>query len=247
MSKERIQKVLARTGLASRRKIEEWIKTGRVVVNGKPAEIGQSIGHKDQVEVDGELIECAFDHDRTRVLLYHKPEGQICTRDDPEGRETVFEHLPHLKSGRWISVGRLDINTSGVLLFTNDGDLANQLMHPSSTIEREYAVRILGEVTDDMANRLTQGIKLEDGKARFEHIVFQGGEGANRWYHVVTMEGRQRVVRRLFEAVELRVSRLIRVRFGPLALPSTLRTKRWLELTDENIEDLRLFLAADVE
>ncbi len=243
--KEKIQKVLARAGIASRRKIEEWIAAGRVVVNGEAAHVGQRVSHKDKIEVDGQLVGDAFEQDQTRVLLYHKPEGQICTRDDPEGRETVFNYLPRLQTGRWISVGRLDINTSGLLLFTNDGELANQLMHPSSEIEREYAVRVMGEVTEDMAVSLTNGIELDDGPARFEHIISQGGGGVNRWYHVVTMEGRHRVVRRLFEAVGLRVSRLTRVRFGPFGLPREVRPKRWMELDESTIEELRLFLLAD--
>ncbi len=240
---ERIQKVLARTGLGSRRLMEEWIKQGRIKVNGEVAALGQSISEDDEVEVNGQKVACDFYQNKPRVLLYHKPEGEICTRSDPEGRKTVFVNLPRLKQGRWISVGRLDINTAGVLLFTNDGELANQLMHPSSGLEREYAVRVLGEVSQEQAVALTNGVELDDGPARFEHIMSQGGEGANRWYHVVTMEGRNRVVRRLIEAVGLTVSRLIRVRFGPLVLPSTLRASKWMELSDEDIEGIRLFVA----
>lgn len=240
---ERIQKVLAQLGLGSRRTIESWIKQGRVVVNGEVATLGQSLQPDDAVVVDGKKVKLSEHESPARVLLYHKPEGEICTRSDPEGRKTVFEKLPRLHQGRWISIGRLDLNTSGLLLFTNDGELANQLMHPSSMMEREYAVRILGEVTDEQAVALTNGVELDDGPARFEHIVSQGGEGVNRWYHVVTMEGRNRVVRRLFEALEMTVSRLIRVRFGPMVLPGLLKGGRWLELTDENIEDLRLYLA----
>lgn len=239
---ERIQKVLARTGLGSRRAIEQWIKQGRVVVNGEAATIGQSISKDDRVEVNGKLVNCSFYTDKARVLVYHKPEGEICTRQDPEGRKTVYDRLPRLSQGRWVSVGRLDINTSGVLIFTNDGDLANTLMHPSSLMEREYAVRILGEVSEEQAVAMTNGVELDDGPARFEHIMSQGGSGVNKWYHVVTMEGRNRVVRRLFEAMDLRVSRLIRVRFGPLVLPSALRVGRWLELDDEDIQALRLYL-----
>lgn len=240
---ERIQKVLARTGLGSRRAIEQWVKQGRVVVNGETATIGQSITADDSVEVNGKRVDCAFYTDKTRILIYHKPEGEICTRQDPEGRKTVYDRLPRLSQGRWVSVGRLDLNTSGLLIFTNDGDLANVLMHPSSVMEREYAVRILGEVSEEQAVAMTNGIELDDGPARFEHIVSQGGTGVNKWYHVVTMEGRNRVVRRLFEAMDLRVSRLIRVRFGPLVLPSALKVGRWLELDQEDIEALRLYIA----
>lgn len=239
---ERIQKVLARTGLASRRTIENWIREGRIEVNGQLAVLGQIIHQTDEVKLDGEWLADCFFSPKRRLLLYYKPEGEICSHDDPEGRPTVYDDLPKLRVGKWISVGRLDINTLGLLLLTNDGELAHQLMHPSFGIEREYAVRVRGEVSEAMALAMTQGVQLEEGLVRFEHILSQGGEGANRWYHVVLMEGRQRVVRRLFETQGLVVSRLIRVRFGPLILPSLLDVGQTIELSESDITDLLSFL-----
>jgi len=227
---EKIQKVLSRVGIASRRSIEAWIKDGRISVNGKLAKIGQRVTEKDRISVDGEPVFVDSEKEATRVILYHKPAGEISTRSDPEGRPTVFDALPKLFQGRWISVGRLDINTSGLLLFTNDGELANRLMHPSNGLEREYAVRVLGIVTNEILDRLVKGVRLEDGNARFEDIVVSGGKGANRWYHVVVMEGRNRLVRRLWESQGLKVSRLKRVRFGPIFLEASLRQGHWREL-----------------
>ena len=239
-SGERIQKVLAAAGLGSRREIETWISAGRVTLNGRPAKLGDRIGPEDRVSVDGRPVKALErgGETRRRVILYHKPEGELTTRKDPEGRPTVFEALPRLRGSRWVSVGRLDTNTSGLLIFTNDGALANKLMHPSSEIEREYAVRVLGQVSDEQIMLLQRGVKLEDGMAAFDEIREAGGEGANHWYHVTLKEGRNREVRRLWEAVGLTVSRLIRVRFGALALPRDLPRGSWRDATDEEIAGL---------
>ena len=226
-------------GLGSRRGIEEWIKEGRIQINGKTAQLGDRMSLTDQVLLDGEPVRMTRDKQKTRVIIYHKPEGEICTASDPEGRRSVFESLPPLDSGRWISVGRLDFNTSGLLLFTNDGDLAHQLMHPSGHMPREYAVRILGNVTQEMVKNLTHGVELEDGKARFEDIVESGGTGSNSWFHVVVMQGRNRIVRRLWESQGVRVSRLQRVRFGPIFLERSLRQGNCKDLTDGQINRLR--------
>jgi 23S rRNA pseudouridine2605 synthase len=231
---ERLQKVLANAGLGSRREIEEWIRAGRVKVDGRVAQLGDRVSAEAQISVDGRRVGQRRLHTAERyVIMYNKPEGEIVSRDDPEGRDTVFAHLPRLHGGRWIAVGRLDVNSAGLLLFTNDGELANRLMHPRQQIEREYAVRVLGEVTEEMLQRLVQGVELEDGPARCEEIVFSGGEGANRWFHLVIMEGRNREVRRLWEAVGAKVNRLKRVRFGPIILDSSVKAGQWRELTAE--------------
>lgn len=230
---EKLQKILARAGLGSRRQIERWIEEGRLTVDGRPAYLGQRIVPWQSVALDGRLVPLERLVPKSRVLLYHKPEGEVCTRTDPEGRPTVFERLPPLRAGRWIAIGRLDVNSSGLLLFTDDGELAHRLMHPSSRIEREYAVRVFGEVDNAMLARLIEGVQLEDGPARFESVRFAGGSGANRWYHVVLKEGRKREVRRLWEALGVRVSRLIRVRYGPVRLPRRLRLGKWMELDRE--------------
>ncbi|WP_345794855.1 23S rRNA pseudouridine(2605) synthase RluB [Thauera sp. JM12B12] len=229
---ERLQKVLAQAGVASRREIEEWVVAGRISVNGLPASLGQKIGPGDRVKVNGKLIPLRFTQRSPRVLIYHKPEGEIVSRDDPEGRPTVFERLPLLRKGRWLAVGRLDFNTSGLLLFTNDGDLANKLMHPRYELEREYAVRILGELNEEQAKSLTEGIQLEDGPAKFNLLRDEGGEGANHWYRVTISEGRNREVRRMFEAVGLTVSRLMRVRYGSVELPARLKRGMWMEMPE---------------
>lgn len=235
---EKIQKVLANAGLGSRRQIESWISEGRISVNGATAKLGDRITLQDKVRVDGRDVLLAKTQSKTRVLLYHKPEGEICSRSDPEGRATVFDRLPLLRNGRWISVGRLDFNTSGVLLLTNDGELANKLMHPSAEIEREYAVRVQGAVSTGMLTRLRKGVNLEDGPGHFEQIKDAGGEGSNHWYHVLVKEGRNRFVRRLWESQGVKVSRLIRIRFGDLTLPRLLRRGRWMELETEEINML---------
>ena len=239
MNDEKLQKVLARSGLGSRREMERWIEAGRIVVNGETATLGDRISARDEVEVDGRPQKMVFDRDsERRVLIYNKPLGEVSTRHDPEGRATVFDHLPPLKQGRWIAVGRLDINTSGLLLFTTDGELANNLMHPSANIDREYAVRILGEVDDPMIDRLKQGVLLDDGMARFTDVQYFDGEGANKWYHVCVMEGRNREVRRLWESQGVQVSRLKRVRYGPFFMSSEVKAGHWKELTQKEINML---------
>ena len=216
---EKLQKVLARVGLGSRRHMEQAIVDGRVSVNGKLATLGDRIEDGAELRVDGRLVQFTVESEmRRRVLIYYKPEGEICSRQDPEGRPTVFDRLPPLKGERWVMVGRLDVNSSGLLLFTTDGELANRLMHPSSEIEREYAVRVMGEITKEIRENLTTGVELDDGPAKFERMSELGGEGINRWWQVVVKEGRNREVRRLFESQDLKVSRLIRVRYGPILL-----------------------------
>ncbi len=235
---EKIQKILANAGLGSRRQIETWITDKRISVNGITAKLGDRIEGTERVCVDGREVKLVKSKTKkSRILLYHKPEGEICSRSDPEGRPTVFDHLPLLRNGRWITVGRLDFNTSGILLLTNDGALANRLMHPSSEIEREYAVRILGEVSPNTLTKLRKGVKLEDGYAQFHTVTDAGGEGRNHWYHVIVKEGRNRLVRRLWESQDVTVSRLIRIRFGSLTLPRSVRRGKWLELEPEEVLD----------
>lgn len=228
---ERLQKVLARCGHGSRREIEGWIRAGRVTVNGATAELGQRVGLCDRIRVDGRVLTLNAPN-RPQTLIYHKPEGELTSRRDPQGRPLVFDRLPPPRAGRWIAVGRLDINTSGLLLLTNDGHLAERLMHPRSGIEREYAVRVFGDVDALLLERLREGVMLEDGIARFTAVAPAGGTGANTWYHVVIDEGRSREVRRLWESQGLKVSRLIRVRYGPVVLPPGLRAGRFQALTD---------------
>ena len=235
---ERLQKFLARMGLGSRRQIEDWIRQGRITVNGVPAQLGASVNGAEKIGIDGKLIQVRAFGQQRRVLAYYKPVGEIASRHDPEGRTTIFEHLPPLRDGRWIVVGRPDLNTQGLLLITNDGELANRLMHPSSQVEREYAVRVLGEVTPDMLKRLREGVPLEDGLARFDEIREAGGDGANHWYHVVLKEGRNREVRRLWESQGVTVSRLTRVRFGPVTLRRGLHPGHWDELDEERMTEL---------
>lgn len=232
---ERLQKFLARAGLGSRRQIEDWVRQGRITVNGVAAQLGAQVGAADNIQIDGKRVSVRADRQRRRVLAYYKPVGEMTTRSDPEGRPTIFERLPPLRDGRWIAVGRLDLTTQGLLLVTNDGELANRLMHPSSQIEREYAVRVLGEVVPEMLKRLREGVTLEDGVARFDDLREAGGEGANRWYHVVLREGRNREVRRLWESQGVTVSRLTRVRYGPVALRRGLHPGRWDELDETQI------------
>lgn len=244
-AKERLQKVLADAGLGSRREIEDWIRAGRIKVNGRVAELGLRVGHADTILLDGRPVGGGrVSQPKRYAVLYNKPEGEVVSRNDPQGRPSVFSRLPKLTRGRWISIGRLDINSAGLLLFTSDGELANRLMHPRRQIEREYAARVLGEVTDDMLKRLVNGVTLEDGPARCEEITRSGGEGANRWYHLVIMEGRKREVRRLWEAVGARVSRLKRVRFGPVILNSAVKAGQWREL--DAAEQAGLLAMADL-
>jgi 23S rRNA pseudouridine2605 synthase len=238
----KLHKVLAEAGLGSRRDMEELIIAGRVSVNGEPAHIGQRILPTDAVRINGKLLQRRVNNNKPpRVLVYHKPAGEIVSADDPEGRPSVFDRLPTMKTGKWLAVGRLDFNTEGLLLFTNSGDLANRLMHPRYNIDREYAVRTLGELEEGMRQKLLAGVELDDGTASFTKIADGGGEGVNRWYRVVIGEGRNREVRRMFEAVGLTVSRLIRTRYGAMTLPSGLKRGRWEEL-EEN--DVRNFLDA---
>ena len=235
---EKLQKVLARAGQGSRREMENRIREGRVLVNGEVATLGDRVSLTDSITIDGYAIVATQAGENRRVIIYNKPEGEVCTRKDPEGRPTVFDKLPKLRGERWIAVGRLDINTSGLLLFTTDGELANRLMHPSTEIDREYLVRVMGEVTDENLATLKKGVNLEDGVARFTDIVDGGGEGINRWFYVCVMEGRNREVRRLWESQGLKVNRLKRVRFGPIFLPSKAKVGRWVEMEDVDVNSL---------
>ena len=246
MQGERLQKVLANAGFGSRREIERQIADGRIRINGRIALLGDRVTRQDRISIGHRRVGAwQLDKIEQQVIAYNKPQGELVTRADPQGRATIFKHLPKLKKGRWIAVGRLDINTSGLLLLTTDGDLANNLMHPSNQIEREYAVRVQGEVTAEMLKQLVTGVLLDDGHARFEDIVESGGKGTNHWFHVVIMEGRKREVRRLWEAVGARVSRLKRVRFGPVMLDQRLLVGRWRELTPQ--ESVALYLLAGLK
>jgi 23S rRNA pseudouridine2605 synthase len=235
---ERLHKLLAQSGVGSRREMEVLIGDGRVSVNGEPAHIGQSVSPGDRIKVNGKLVHLKFSNRLPRVIIYHKQEGEIVSRDDPDHRPTVFTSLPRMSGGRWVAVGRLDFNTSGLLLFTTSGDLANRLMHPRYNLVREYAVRILGELPDDARQRLLNGIELEDGPAQFSTFQEAGGEGVNHWYRVSLFEGRNREVRRMFEAVGAVVSRLMRVRYGPFVLPPNLKRGQVLELRDAEVQKL---------
>ncbi|HEX6317926.1 MAG TPA: pseudouridine synthase [Burkholderiales bacterium] len=224
---ERVQKRLAAAGLGSRREIEKWIAAGRVTVNGTLAELGARAGPDDRIEVDGKPV-TREQAAAPRVLLYHKPVGELVTRSDPKGRRTVFESLP---PGRWVAVGRLDLNSSGLLLLTDSGELANRLMHPRYGLEREYAARVRGELRPDEQKQLLEGVPIDGEPARFERIeTYREGEGSNRWYRVVLTEGRNREVRRLFEALGHPVSKLVRLRYGPVELPGDLAPGRWRQL-----------------
>ncbi len=237
--KVRLQKLLSRAGYGSRREIEGWIADGRVRVNGRVARLGDRASAADELRIDGRPVSRKrMARSETRIILYNKPEGELVTRNDPEGRPTVFQRLPRLPSGRWIPVGRLDINSSGLLLLTTDGELANRLMHPSNRVEREYAVRVNGRITDEDVRELVTGIQLDDGPARFEDVVDVGGDGANHWFHVVIVEGRKREVRRMWEALGFLVSRLIRVRYGPIRLGARLKPGRWRELDKDEFKQL---------
>ena len=235
---QRLHKLMALAGFGSRRDMEELIASGRVTVNGAPASIGQGVTQHDVVRLDSRPLRLPFEAELPQILIYHKPEGEIVSQDDPEGRASVFDKLPRIKQGKWIAIGRLDMNTSGLLIFTNSGELANRFMHPRYEVEREYAVRIFGELTEGQLLQLTQGIELEDGPAAFDSISPQGGEGANHWYQVVIKEGRIREVRRLFEAFQLPVSRLMRVRFGPVNLPPRVKRGQMLKLDQKQVVDM---------
>jgi len=235
---QKLQKVLAQSGLGSRRAMEELIAAGKVKVNGVPATLGQRVTTEDLIQVGRRQIKFQVTTRLPRVILYHKPEGEIVSRDDPRGRRSVFEKLPAIRSAKWLAVGRLDFNTCGLLIFTTSGELANRLMHPRFEVEREYAVRIFGQLSDEQIQQLRRGVRLSDGEARFELIEPQGGDRRNRWYRVVVREGRNRIVRRMFEALGLTVSRLMRVRFGIVALPPALKRGTWTELKESEIRKL---------
>jgi 23S rRNA pseudouridine2605 synthase len=238
---EKLQKVLANNGIGSRREMEKWIEQGRVSVNGQVATLGDRVELTDQLRVDGNAVSRIKEKSPCRVLMYNKPEGELCSRNDPEGRATVFDRLPAIVGERWIAVGRLDINTSGLLLFTNDGELANRLMHPSHEVEREYAVRVFGEVTPAILRNLCKGVELDDGVAKFNHIHVRPSddESVNQWFNVTLTEGRNREVRRLWESQGVQVSRLIRLRYGNLEMFKRLPQGAWIELDLENLNALR--------
>lgn len=234
---ERLQKILSQAGLGSRREMERWIEQGLVRVNGVLASIGDTVTQVDKISVRGRFIENPLKRSqKTRMLLYNKPVGEVSSRSDPSHKKTVFDRLPRLKQGRWVQVGRLDINTSGLLIFTTNGMLANHLMHPKFELEREYAVRVRGTVTEDCLKALKTGVLLDDGSARFKRIEFHGGEGVNAWYHVVLSEGRNREVRRLWQSQGVEVSRLIRIRYGSLKLPRFLSRGEYKLLSPQEVE-----------
>jgi 23S rRNA pseudouridine2605 synthase len=235
---QRLHKVLAQCGYGSLRGLEELIIAGRITVNRQPAEVGQKVGPNDQIRINGELVRLRFAPPRMRVLLYHKPAGEIVSRADPEGRPTVFDKLPRLGSAKWIAVGRLDFNSEGLLLFTTSGELANRLMHPRYEVEREYSVRVMGTLTPEQERSLLEGVPLDDGMARVTSLSDAGGEGANHWYKLTLPEGRNREVRRLFEALGLMVSRLIRIRYGVIAMPPQLKRGQTVELEHEGLAHL---------
>jgi 23S rRNA pseudouridine2605 synthase len=237
---ERIQKLLAAAGFGSRREIETWISAGRITVRGRAVRLGDRAAPGDAIQLDGKPVELQPASAEPRVIAYHKPVGEVVTRSDPEGRRTVFERLPQLPGRRWVAIGRLDLNSSGLLLFTDSGELANQLMHPRHAIEREYAVRISGALDPETRARLLAGIQLEDGSARFERIeTGEKSAGINRWYRVILREGRNREVRRMFDAVGLQVSRLLRIRMGSVSLAREVKPGHWVELTKAEVETLR--------
>ncbi len=235
---QKLQKVLAQSGLGSRRAMEEVIKAGKVKVNGEPATLGMRVTTEDLIQVGRRQIKFQVTSRLPRVIVYHKIDGEIVSRDDPQGRRSVFEKLPVIRSAKWLAVGRLDFNTGGLLIFTTSGELANRLMHPRFEVEREYAVRLFGSLTPAQVQELKSGVRLSDGEARFEVLEDQGGEGRNRWYRAILKEGRNRVVRRMFEALGLQVSRLMRVRFGIVTLPPRLKRGNWIELKEAEISEL---------
>lgn len=237
---EKLQKVLSLAGIGSRREMEKWIESGFIKVNGVQATIGMRVTDSDKIKVKGKLINNPLKRTKkTRVVMYNKPQGVICSKSDPEGKKTIYQAIKKLDPNKWILVGRLDVNTSGLILLTTDGDLAHRLMHPSYEIEREYAVRIAGQLTKEQQALLLNGIVLEDGKASFDTLVPNGGEGLNHWYHVTLKEGRNREVRRMFEKLDLQVSRLIRIRYGALTLPRYLRRGNFKELPEDMVLRLK--------
>ena len=235
---QKLQKVLAQSGLGSRRAMEEVIKAGKVKVNGEPATLGMRVTTEDLIQIGRRHIKFKVTSRLPRVIVYHKIDGEIVSRDDPQGRRSVFEKLPVIRSAKWLAVGRLDFNTGGLLIFTTSGELANRLMHPRFEVEREYAVRLFGSLTPAQVQELKSGVRLSDGEARFDVLEDQGGEGRNRWYRAILKEGRNRVVRRMFEALGLQVSRLMRVRFGIVTLPPRLKRGNWIELKEAEISEL---------
>lgn len=235
LNAERVQKALAFTGYGSRRDMEEAVTAGRVSINGKICQLGDKVQPGDDVRFDGKRVQIKWPDRLPRIVIYHKQEGEMVTRDDPEGRTTVFDRLPRIDNSKWVAIGRLDFNTSGLLIFTTSGDLANKMMHPRFEVEREYAVRILGELTEEQKKALTKGVELEDGEAKFDRLVDIGGEGSNHWYRVVIREGRNREVRRMFEHFGLSVSRLMRVRFGAINLPPRLKRGQFYELVETEV------------
>lgn len=243
---ERLHKLLAQSGVGSRREMEELIAAGRVTVNGETAQIGQSATPADRIKVNGRLVNLKFFSRPPRVIIYHKPDGEIVSRDDPDHRPSVFNSLPRLSGSRWVAVGRLDFNTSGLLLFTTSGELANHLMHPRNNLVREYAVRVLGDLSAEAQQQLLQGVELDDGPAQFATLQDAGGDGANHWYRVSLFEGRNREVRRMFEAVGVTVSRLMRVRYGPFVLPPNLKRGQVLELDEREVQKLMGDFGMDV-
>jgi len=236
---ERIQKILANYGVGSRRAIEQWIEQGRIFVNGRPAKLGEALSGKESVRIDGRKINLQRSRQQKseQFIAYYKPTGEVCTRNDPEGRSTVFEAIKDPYQKRWVSVGRLDINTSGLLLLTTNGELAHRLMHPSYGIQREYSVRLLGKLSDANRNSLKRGVRLEEGIARFHDITYSGGSGKNQWYRVSLRGGRYREIRRVFKALDFQVSRLIRIRYGPILL-GDLRRGGSRRLTPKEIQIL---------
>jgi 23S rRNA pseudouridine2605 synthase len=242
MSQERVQKALARMGYGSRREIERLIGEQKIRINGQIAQLGDHVSEGDKINIGNRRAVISAEFGRIRVLIYNKPEGEICTQKDEEGRRTVFDSIGKLNTGRWISVGRLDINTSGLLLFTNYGELANHLMHPSSEIEREYSVRVNGDVTEEVIQRLLNGVQLEDGFLKFDSITDSGGKGANHWYNVILKEGKNREIRRLWQSQDMRVSRLLRVRYGNQVLPRDLKVGKKTELSLDEIKQLFAFV-----
>ncbi len=242
---ERIQKVLAHQGWGSRRQIETWIKQGKIKINGRFAQLGETVGTTDVIQMGRKYLDLNKVNTKTgietsRLIMYHKKEGELVTRFDHDNRPIVFKNLPKIQRGRWIAIGRLDFNTSGLLLFTNNGELANRWMHPKQQLEREYAVRVLGSVTPDIIKNLTKGVMLDDSLAKFEQLIDAGGSGANHWYHVMVKEGRNRLVRRLWESQQLSVSRLIRIRFGEIRLPPSLTQGRWQEVDLKSLKQTML-------